>query len=106
MPLRAQRFNHRIRNRFAAPFTLRAIAISMTIDAPRVPVLFDKRGGGIERVAALGAEEVASVPFSAARDHDFALDRRFARLAARGEALVEIEVAVEPRRFVDAVLVF
>ena len=106
MPLRAQRFNHRIRNRFAAPFTLRAIAISMTIDAPRVPVLFDKRRGGIERVAALCAKEVARVPFSAARDYDFALDRRFAGLAARGETLVEIEVAVEPRRFVDAVLVF
>ena len=106
MPLSAQRLNHRVRNRFAAPFTLRAVAISMTIDAPRVPVLFDKRGGGIERVAALCTEEVASVPLGAARDDDFALDRRFAGLAARGETLVEIEMAVEPRRFVDAVLVF
>ena len=78
----------------------------MAIDTPRVPLLLDKRHLRIKRIAALRAEKVAGVPLRAARDDDLALDRGGAALAARAEALVEVQVAVEPRGLVDAVLVF
>ena len=106
MPLGAQRLHHRIRNRLPTPLALGAVPIGMAIDAPRVPVLFDERGGGIERITALGAEEVAGVPLGAAGDDDLALDGGFAGFAAGGEALVEVEVAVEARRWVGAVARF
>ena len=106
MPLRPQRLHHRIRNRLPTPLTLRAKPIRMAIDTPRVPLLLDKRHLRIKRIAALRAEKVARVPLRAARDDDLALDRGGAALAARAEAFVEVQVAVEPRGLVNAVLVF
>jgi hypothetical protein len=46
------------------------------------------------------------VPLGAARDDDFALDGRLARLAARGEELVEVERAEEALRRVRPVFGF
>lgn len=106
MPLTPQRFHHCIRNRLATALALGTVAIRMAIDTPGIPIFFHKRGVGIERIAALRAEEVAGVPLGAAGDYDLALDGGLARFAARGEALVEVEVAVEARGGVCAVAGF
>lgn len=98
MPIRPQRLNNRLRNRLPALPTLRTIPIRMTPHTPRIAIFLDKRRTTIERIAALGAEEVARVPFRAACDDDFALDGSFAALAAGAEVFVEIEVAVEAGR--------
>lgn len=104
MPLRAQGLDNHIRNRLATALTLRTEAIRMTPDTPGEAFLLDKRGARIERIATLGAEKVTRVPLGATRHDDLALDGGLAALAARGEALVEVEVAVEPRRGIGAVL--
>jgi hypothetical protein len=106
MPLSPERLDHGIGNGLAAALALRAVAVRVAADAPRVAVLFDKGRRGIERVAALGAEKVARVPLGAARDNDFALDGRLARLAARGEELVEVERAEEALGWVGPVFGF
>lgn len=98
MPLSPQRLDHNIRHRFPALATLGTVAISMAVAAPRVAILLDKRRTSVERIATLRAEEVASVPFRAARNNDLAFDRRLARFAARAEHLVEVEGAVEAHR--------
>jgi len=67
----------------------------MTAHAPRIPVLLDERRRAVEGIAALRAEEMSDVPFRAAGHDDLAFDRGPAALAARGEELVEVEVAVE-----------
>ena len=67
----------------------------MTGHAPSIAIAFDKRGSRIERIAAFGAKEVASVPFAAARENDFAFDGGLAASAAGGEEFVVVEVAVE-----------
>lgn len=95
MPLAPQRFHHHIRHRLPALATLGAVAVSVAVATPRVPVLLDERRAGVERIAALRAEEVTGVPLCAASDDDFAFDRRFARFAARAEHFVEVEGAVE-----------
>lgn len=69
----------------------------MAIHTPRIPILLYKRRGRIERVTALGTEEVPGVPFCTTRNNDLALNGRLAALAARREELVEVEVAVEAR---------
>lgn len=56
-------------------------------------------------IAAQGAEEMADVPVRAAREHDLALDRRGAALAARAEGLVEVEVAVEAEAFIIVIVI-
>lgn len=76
----------------------------MAPDTPRKPVFLDKGRSRIKRIAALRAEEMAWVPASAARDDDFALDRGGAGFAAGREAFVEVEVAIEARGFILAVL--
>jgi hypothetical protein len=106
MPLRPQSLDNRIRNRLATLPALRAEAIRMTPDTPRIPLLLDKRCRRVKRITTLRTEEVADVPLSAARDDDLALDGRLAALAAGREELVEVEVAVEAQAFVDAVLGF
>jgi hypothetical protein len=78
MPLAPQRLDHHIRYRLPALATLRTVSISVTVATPRVPVFLDKRRASIERITTLGAEEVASVPFSTARNNDLAFDRRLA----------------------------
>ena len=70
----------------------------MAVATPRIAILFNERRACIERIAALRAEEVAGVPFSATGNDDFAFDRRLARFAARAEHFVEVERAVEPER--------
>jgi hypothetical protein len=95
MPLAPQRLNHHIRHRLAALTALGAVAISMTIAAPCVPILLDERRASIERITTLRAKEVSSMPLSTARNNDLAFDRRLARFAARAEHLVEVEGAVE-----------
>lgn len=98
MPLAPQRLHNNIRHRLPTLPTLGTIPIRMTVAAPRVPILFNKRRARVERIAALRAEEVPSVPFCAARYDDFAFDGRFAGFAARAEHLVEVEGAVEAER--------
>lgn len=105
MPLRAQCLHHRIRNRLAAALTLRTKPIRVAVDTPRVPLLLDKRHIRIKRITALRAEKVAGVPLGATRDDNLALDGGSTTLAAWAKALVEVQVAVEPRRLVGAVLV-
>lgn len=78
----------------------------MTIHTPRIPFLLHKRRARIKRIAALGAEKVASVPLGATRNNHLALNRRLTALAAGRKELVEVEVAVEAEGFVGAVLVF
>jgi hypothetical protein len=95
MPLAPQSLNDDIRHRLPTLPTLGTIAVCVAIAAPRVSILLYKRRTRIERVAALGAEEMACVPFGAASHDDFAFDGRLARLAARAEHLVEIQRAVE-----------
>ena len=95
MPITTQRLDHDIRNRLPAASTFAAVPVGMTADAPRIAILLHERRSRIERIAALGAEEMALVPFCAARHDDLALDRRLTRFAARGEELVVVEVAVE-----------
>lgn len=95
MPLGTQRLDHGIRHRLPTAFALCTVAMGMAVDAPCVPILLYKRRARIKRIAALGAEKVACVPFSATGDDDFAFNRRLAALAARGEEFVEIKVAVE-----------
>jgi hypothetical protein len=106
VPLGPERFDYGIGNGLAAPLALCAVAVRVAADAPRVAVLFDKRRRGVERVAALRAEKVARVPLGAARDNDFALDGRLARLTARGEELVEVERAEKALRWVRPVFGF
>lgn len=98
MPLKPQGLHHRLRHGLPALPTLGTIPIRMTPHTPRVPVLLHERRAAVEGIPALRAEEVADVPFGAAGDDDFALDGRFAALAARAEELVEVEVAVEAER--------
>jgi hypothetical protein len=106
MPLRPQRLHHRIRNRLATALTLRAKPIRMAIDTPRIPLFLHKRHIRIKRITALRAEKVARVPLRATRDDNLALDGRRTALTPRTKALVEVQVAVEPRRLVGAILVF
>jgi len=98
MPLAPQRLHHNIRHRLPALAALGTIPISVAVATPRVAILLDKRRTRIEWIAALRAEEVASVPFGTASDDDFAFDRRLARFAARAEHFVEVERAVEAHR--------
>jgi hypothetical protein len=76
----------------------------MAPNAPRIPILLDERRRGIKGIAALCAEEVADVPLSAARYHDFALDGCLARLAAGREQFVEVEVAEEAHALIAVFL--
>jgi hypothetical protein len=76
----------------------------MAVDTPSIPILFHKRSRGIKWISALGAEEVTSMPFRTASNDNLALNGRLAALAARGEELVEVEMAVEAWRFVCAVV--
>ena len=105
MPLAPQRLDNRVRDGLATALALCAVPVGVAIDTPRIPVLFDKRRRRVKRIAALGAEKVSRVPLCAARDHDLALDGRLAGFAPRGEALVKVQVAVEARGLVGAVLV-
>jgi len=98
MPLAPQRLHHHIRHRLPALAALGTVPIRVAVATPRVAILLDERRAGIERIAALCAEEVPGVPFGAASDDDFAFDRRLARFAARAEHLVEVECAVEAHR--------
>jgi hypothetical protein len=89
----------------------------VALETPSEAVLFNKGGLGVEGllrnvshsypkieerkdletyIAALGAEEVANMPFSAACHNNFSFNGCLAALAAGAEQLVEIEVAVEP----------
>jgi hypothetical protein len=53
MPFRTERLNNSIDYWLPAFFALGREAVSMTIDTPRVPVLFDKRSVGIEWLSKL-----------------------------------------------------
>ena len=59
-------------------------------------MLHERRPPG-ERISASGAEEVPFVVSAAARQHAVPFDGCAAAGAARGEELVVVEVAVEPR---------
>jgi hypothetical protein len=77
----------------------------MAIDTPRIAILLDKGRGGIKRIATLSAEKVSSMPFRTTRNNDLAFDGSLAALAAGRKQFVEVEVAVEARGFVGAVIV-
>lgn len=106
MPLSIQRLHNHIRHRLAAALALGTEAMRMAVYTPRIPLLLHKGRRRVKRVAALRAEKVTGMPFCAARDDDFALDGRLARLAAWREELVEVEVAEESLAFICAVLGF
>jgi hypothetical protein len=46
------------------------------------------------------------MPLRSTSNDNLTLNRRFARLAARGEELVEIKMAVKPPRFISPVIMF
>ena len=75
--------------------------LGLTLNAPRVAVLLDVGHAVLERVAALGAEEVPIVPVVAQRHNVLAENGRPAVLAPRGEELVPVEMAVEPETIVS-----
>jgi hypothetical protein len=78
----------------------------MTVHTPCIPIFFHKRRAAIKRITTLCAEEMASMPLRTTSNDNLALDRCLARLAARGEELVEIKMAVKPPRFIGAVIMF
>jgi hypothetical protein len=69
-------------------------------NAPRVSVLLNVRHATLERVAALGAEEVPVVPVFAKRHDMLAEDRCLTVPAARREEFVPIQMTVEPQPLV------
>ena len=75
----------------------------VTVDTPRVSIFLHKGRRAIERITALGAEEVAGVPLSTACNDDFAFDGRLAALASWREELVEVKVAVEASGLISAI---
>lgn len=103
MPLRPERLNHRIRHRLPTPLTLGTEPIGMTINTPRIPILLHKRGIMRKRIATLRTKEVTRVPLRTTRDNDLSLNRRRATLTPGTETLVEIQMAVEPRRLVGSI---
>jgi len=104
MPLRAQRLDNRIRNRLTTALTLRRVPIRMTIDTPRMPILLHKRRVRIERITTLRTEEMPRVPFSATSHHNLPLNRGLTTLTPRAEALMEIQMAIESRTLIRAIL--
>ena len=78
----------------------------VTVDTPRVPILFDKRRAGVKWIATLRTEEVPGMPFRTTSYNHLPLNRRLARLATWREHLVEVEVTEETLRFICAVLAF
>lgn len=106
MPLGPQCLDHRIRNGLATLLALGTVPMRMAIHTPSIPILLDERRARIKRITALRTEKVPSMPLRATRNNDFALNGRLARLAARREHFVEVEVAEETLRLVGAVLVF
>lgn len=105
MPLCPQRLDNRIGNRFPTALALGTVPMRMTVNTPSIPIFLHKRCSAIKRVATLCTEKVTGVPFGAASDNDLAFNGRLAALAARGEELVEIKVAVETCGFVGAVVI-
>jgi len=98
MPLAPQRLHHHIRHRLPTLAALGTVPVSVAIATPRIAILLDERRAGIEWIAALRTEKVASVPFGATSNNNFAFDWCLARLAARAEHFVEVERAVEAHR--------
>jgi hypothetical protein len=105
MPLRSQRLDNRVRDGFATALALGTIPMCMAIYTPSIPILFHKRSCGIKWITALSAEEMSGMPFCTASNDDFTFNGCLAALAARGEELVEVEVAVEAWGFVGTVIV-
>jgi hypothetical protein len=105
MPLRSQRLHNRVRDGFATALALGTIPMCMAIYTPSIPILFHKRSRGIKWITALSAEEMSGMPFCTASNDDFTFNGCLAALAARGEELVEVEVAVEAWGFVGTVIV-
>jgi len=101
MPLRSQSLDNSIRHRLLAFPAFGRVAISVAVDAPCVPVFLNKWCFGVERIATLRTEKVASVPLRTTSNYYLALNRRFAALAPRTEELVEVEMAIKPQSFVS-----
>lgn len=78
MPLRPKCLDDRIRYRLAALLALCAVSMRMAVYAPGIAILLHERCRGVERITALRAEEVTSMPFGATSYNDLALDRRLA----------------------------
>jgi hypothetical protein len=78
--------------------------MGVTVHTPSITILLHKWCRGIERIAALRAEKVSSMPFGSASYYDLTFDRCLARLAAGREHLVEVEMAEEALRFVGTIL--
>jgi hypothetical protein len=95
MPLTPKSLHSLLQDHLPTSFALPIEPPRMALHTPRIPIPLHERRLLIERVAALGAEEMAFMPLPAAGNHDFALDGRLAAAAARGEELMEVEVAVE-----------
>ena len=100
MPLGPQCFHPTIDDKLLTPLTPLRGSLPMTSHTPRIPFFFHKGILGSKRVTAFGAEEMSNVPFAATSDHHFSLDGCFAATASRGKELMEIEVAIEAKRFV------
>lgn len=72
-------------------------ATGMAVETPCKTVLLHKRGLRVEGITALGAEEMADVPFGTTGNHHLAFNRGLAALTAGAEEFMEVQVAVEPR---------
>ncbi len=75
---------------FPAALALAAEFSSMAVQTPGIAILLYEGCFGIERVAALGAEEMADVPGATTRNDNFRLNGRFARFTSRGEEFVKV----------------
>lgn len=70
--------------------------LGLALDAPRVTVLLYVRHAVFKRIAAFCAEKVAVVPMVPKGNDVLPKDGRPAMLAARGEELMPVQMAIQP----------
>jgi hypothetical protein len=75
--------------------------LRLAINTPSVPVLLDVCHAMVERVTALGAEEMAVVPVSTESDNVLTENRGLAVLTARGEQLMPVKMTEESETLIS-----
>lgn len=71
--------------------------LGLTVDTPRIAILLNVRHAFLERVAALGAEEMTVVKMVAKGNNVISQDGRRTGLAAGSKQFVPVQVAEEPQ---------